>query len=384
LSKSYLMINRAHENTIRKKLFQGKTIILLGPRQSGKTTLLQKICNEDDVSLKWFNADEPDIREMLSNTTSTRLKNLIGNNSLVVIDEAQRIENIGLTLKLIHDNYPSIQLIASGSSSFELANLINEPMTGRKWEFFLYPLSVAELSDHNGILEESRLLEDRLIFGCYPDVVNHQQERKDILVQLTDSYLYKDILTWENLKKPMKLENLLRALAFQIGSEVSYNELGKICGLDSQTVERYIDLLEKSFIVFRLGALSRNLRNEIKKSRKIYFFDLGIRNSIINNFNELSLRNDKGQLWENFLVAERLKHNHYRNIHVNSYFWRTHYQQEIDYIEERDGKLYAFEFKWSDSQKKKLPSSFRQAYPNSDFQLISKENYIDFLISKPE
>jgi uncharacterized protein len=233
-------------------------------------------------------------------------------------------------------------------------------------------------------LEENRLLEDRLIFGCYPDVVNHQQERRDILIQLTDSYLYKDILTWENLKKPMKLENLLRALAFQIGAEVSYNELGKTCGLDSQTVERYIDLLEKSFIVFRLGALSRNLRNEIKKSRKIYFYDLGIRNCIINNFNEPALRNDIGQLWENFLVAERLKYNHYSNIHVNSYFWRTHNQQEIDYIEERDGKLYAFEFKWSDSKKKKLPSSFRQAYPNSDFHIISKENYTDFLISKSE
>ena len=378
------MINRVHESTIITKLFKGKTIILLGPRQSGKTTLLQKINNEIDVPTIWFNADEPDVRQMLSNTTSTRLKSLIGNNTLVIIDEAQRIENIGLTLKLINDNYPAIQLIASGSSSFELANLINEPMTGRKWEFYLYPLSIAELSDHNGILEENRLLEDRLIFGCYPDVVNHQQQRRDILIQLTDSYLYKDILTWENLKKPVKLENLLRALAFQIGAEVSYNELGKTCGLDSQTVERYIDLLEKSFIVFRLGALSRNLRNEIKKSRKIYFYDLGIRNSIINNFNEPVLRNDIGQLWENFLVAERLKYNHYRNIHVNAYFWRTHNQQEIDYIEERDGKLYAFEFKWSDSKKKKLPISFRKAYPNSDFQIISKENYTDFLISKPK
>ena len=384
MHKNYPMINRVHESTITKKLFKGKTIILLGPRQSGKTTLLQKISKEMDLPTKWFNADEPDVRQILSNTSSTRLKSLIGNNNLVIIDEAQRIENIGLTLKLIHDNYPAIQLIASGSSSFELANLINEPMTGRKWEFFLYPLSIAELSDHNGILEENRLLEDRLIFGCYPDVVNHQQERRDILIQLTDSYLYKDILTRENLKKPMKLENLLRALAFQIGAEVSYNELGKTCGLDSQTVERYIDLLEKSFIVFRLGALSRNLRNEIKKSRKIYFYDLGIRNSIINKFNEPALRNDIGQLWENFLVAERLKYNHYSNIHVNSYFWRTHNQQEIDYIEERDGKLYAFEFKWSDSQKKKLPLNFRQAYPNSDFQIISKENYTDFLILKPE
>jgi predicted AAA+ superfamily ATPase len=260
------MINRLLEDIISEKVFKGKVIIVTGPGQSGKTTLLRKICSTfASHSCQWFNADEPDIRSLLSNKTSTELKNLIGNYKLVVIDEAQRIENIGITLKLIYDNYPDIQLIASGSSSFELANQINEPLTGKKWEFFLFPLSFKELAGHFGQIEENQLLEDRLVYGSYPDVVNHPDEKRDILVQLSDSYLYKDILTWENLKKPMKLESLLRALAFQVGSEVSYNELGNSCGLNSQTVERYVNLLEKAFIIFKLGALSRNLRNESQK-----------------------------------------------------------------------------------------------------------------------
>jgi uncharacterized protein len=374
-----MMIARFLEKTVKEKLFSGKTIIVLGPRQSGKTTLLHKVCSEAGIPFKWFNGDEADVRLLLSNTTSTRLKSLIGNHRLVIIDEAQRIENIGLTLKLIHDNFREIQLIASGSSSFELANQINEPLTGRKWQYFLFPLSVAEIANQSGWLEEERLLEDRLIFGCYPEIVSHPTDRNSLLHQLSDSYLYKDILTWEYIKKPAKLENLLRALAFQIGSEVSYNELGITCGLDSQTVERYIDLLEKSFIVFRLPALSRNLRNEIRRSRKIYFFDLGIRNSIINNFNPLQMRNDIGGLWENFLVAERLKFIHYNHIYVNRYFWRTHQQQEIDYIEERDGILHAFEFKWSGKKTKKIPASFKNAYPDSDYEVITRESYAQFL-----
>jgi uncharacterized protein len=373
------MIDRILEDIISQKLYKGKAIIITGPRQSGKTTLLKKLRDNIDIPVKWFNGDEADVRILLSNTTSTQLRSLIANHKLVVIDEAQRIENIGLTVKLLTDNYPDIQVIASGSSSFELANRINEPLTGRKWEYHLFPFSYAELTRHFGHPEELRMLENRMIFGMYPEVVTTENEKKTILNQLADSYLYRDILIREKIKKPEKLENLLRALAFQIGSEVSFNELGKITGLDNETVEKYINLLEKTFIIFRLGSLSRNLRNELKKSRKIYFYDTGIRNSIINNYNPLKIRDDICPLWENFLVAERLKHTHYNNIYSNKYFWRTHQQQEIDYIEERDGKLFAFEFKWSNYSKEKMPLTFLKAYPDSITEFIDNQNFLPFL-----
>lgn len=373
------MIHRLLEEVVSQKLFKGKAIIITGPRQSGKTTLLRKLQRNTDIPIKWFNGDEADIRVLLSNTTSTQLKSLIGNHKLVVIDEAQRIENIGLTIKLLTDNYPEIQVIASGSSSFELANKINEPLTGRKWEYHLFPFSFAELVNHFGNPEELRMLENRMIFGMYPEVVTSEDDKRNLLNQLSDSYLYKDILTWGNIKKPDRLENLVRSLAFQIGSEVSYHELGNTTGLDNETVEKYISFLEKAFIIFRLGTLSRNLRNELKKSRKIYFYDLGIRNSIINNFNSLEFRNDVGALWENFLIAERIKHTHYNNFYSNRYFWRTHQQQEIDYIEERDGRLYAYEFKWTRRAKRKIPAAFTRAYPDSVTEFIDNENFMSFL-----
>jgi len=373
------MIHRTLEGIINQKLFKGKAIIITGPRQSGKTTLLRKLRDNIDIPVKWFNGDEADARILLSNTTSTQLKSLISNHKLVVIDEAQRIENIGLTIKLLTDNYPDIQVIASGSSSFELANRINEPLTGRKWEYHLFPFSYAELTSHFGYPEELRMLENRMIFGMYPEVVTTEDEKRIILNQLSDSYLYKDILIWENIKKPDKLESLLRALAFQVGSEVSFSELGNITGLDNETVEKYISLLEKTYIIFRLGSLSRNLRNELKKSRKIYFYDLGIRNIIINNFNSLEFRDDVGALWENFLIVERMKFTHYNNIYTNKYFWRTHQQQEIDYIEEHDGKLFAFEFKWSKYPKRKIPPAFLKAYLNCVTEFIDNQNFMSFL-----
>jgi len=373
------MINRLLEPILKIRLFKRKVLVVLGPRQSGKTTLIQNLVMTTGIDYKWFNGDEPDVRHILSNSTSTQLKSLIGDFRMVIIDEAQRIKNIGLTLKLLHDNFPEIQVIATGSSSFELANKINEPLTGRKWEYNLFPLSARELIIHFGKLEEERLLEDRLIFGSYPEIVSNSGEKRDLLQQLADSYLYKDILTWENLKKPGKLDDLLRALAWQIGSEVSYSELGNICSLDNETVEKYIDLLEKAFIVFRLGSFSRNLRNELKKSRKIYFYDLGIRNSIINNFNPISMRNDVGALWENYLVAERIKYTHYAGIYSNRYFWRTHQQREIDYIEERDGALFAWEFKWGSIKNVKIPLAFKNAYKESVFEVITRDNYHNFI-----
>ena len=308
---------------------------------------------------------------------------MIGKHKYLIIDEAQRIENIGLCIKLIYDNIDGVKVIATGSSAFELANKINEPLTGRKWEFFLYPISFGEMADHQGLIEENRLLHKRLIYGYYPEAVTMSGDEKEILHQLADSYLFKDILTWENVQKPERLEILLQALAFQLGNEVSYHELSKTTGLDKETVERYIILLERAFIVFRLRSFSRNLRTELKKSRKIYFYDNGLRNSLIRNFNPPELRNDIGALWENFLITERMKYLHQYQIYTNRYFWRTHSNQEIDYLEERDGKLFAFEFKWNVQSKAKFPKTFAATYPQSETRLITPANFHGFIYDPP-
>lgn len=375
------MIQRILGKNIRKHLLDNKAIILMGPRQVGKTTLTKLLSKEMPQPVLWWNGDETDIRSLLENPTSTRLKQLIGSSKMLVIDEAQRIENIGLCIKLIVDNLPNVKVLATGSSAFELANRINEPLTGRKWEYLLLPFSYEEMCIHSGELEERRLLENRLIYGYYPDVVNSPGDEQPILKQLSSSYLYKDILTWQQIQKPAQLEKLVQTLAFQVGNEVSFHELGQLCGLDNQTVERYVDLLEKAFIVFRLGSLRRNLRNELKKSRKIYFYDNGLRNAIINNFNPMNLRADTGALWENFLVSERQKRLAYHEISVNRYFWRTHAQQEIDYIEERNGQLHAFEFKWNTTAKARIPKTFTRAYPDSTGKIITPDNLQDFLLS---
>lgn len=373
------MIKRILSERIRNKIGSNKAIILIGPRQSGKTTLLKSIVEQFDGKTLWLDGDEPDIRQTLPEATSTKLNQLIGDNKLIVVDESQRIENIGLCIKLIVDNIKNITVIASGSSSFELANKINEPLTGRKWMFYLYPLSFLELVSHSGLLEEKRLLENRLIYGYYPEVITNPGNEKELLAQLSDSYLYKDILTWERIRKPEKLERLLQAIAFQIGNEVSYSELGQITGLDNETVEKYIDLLEKAFIIFRLSSLSRNLRNELKRSRKIYFYDNGIRNIVIKSFNPLSLRNDTGALWENYLMSERIKYLHYSGTFTNRYFWRTSSQQEIDYIEERNEQFFAYEFKWNKKARIRFPKIFIENYQNSQTELITPDNYDSFL-----
>lgn len=372
------MVERFISNIIKLKLWCGKAIILMGARQTGKTTLLKSLFGGEDNVL-WLNGDEADIRDIFDNITSTRLKAIIGDKKVVVIDEAQRIENIGLKLKLITDNIPDVQLVATGSSSFELANKVNEPLTGRKWEYKIFPISFAEMVAKIGLIEEMRMLPHRLIYGYYPDVVTTQGSEKDILKQLSDSYLYKDILMWEQIKKPDKLLKLLQALAFQIGSQVSYNELAQLCGLDSKTVERYIILLEQTFVIFRLGSFSRNLRNELKSSRKIYFYDNGIRNAIIANFAQPETRTDMGALWENFVISERIKNNNYSGRWCNSWFWRTTKQQEIDYVEEEDGKISAFEFKWNKRAKAKIPTLFIDNY-NSNFSVIHPGNVDEFLL----
>src|ERR1700749_3071619 len=375
----YRLIKRAIYEQIIKNLFKGKAVIITGPRQAGKTTLLRTIMKESEKKVLYLNCDEPDIRPMLENASSTSLKALIGDNALILIDEAQRVKNVGLTLKLLVDNFKEIQIIATGSSALELANEINEPLTGRKREYHLYPFSTAEMVTNSSIIQETRLLEQRMIYGFYPDIVNSPAEAQTNLLDLGNNYLYKDVLSLQDVRKPALLERLLTALALQIGNEISYTEIGQTIGADNKTIDRYVELLEKCFVVFQLGVFSRNLRNEIKKGKKIYFYDNGIRNSIIKNFSPLSLRQDIGALWENFLVSERKKANHYANHYVNSYFWRTHQQQEIDMIEETGGKLYAWEFKWSENTKVKIPASFLEAYPGSITGTVNRQNYMDFL-----
>ncbi len=374
------MISRSIQQHIEQRLSPKKAAIILGPRQAGKSTMIKAIIENQSLAVKQYNGDEPQVRAAFQDVGVERLKSLVGNADLLVIDEAQRIENIGLALKIIIDQIGTVKILASGSSAFELANTINEPLTGRKWEYFLYPLSFGEMVKNTNIITEKSALEKRLLYGSYPEVVTSPGMEQDVLVSLTDSYLYKDILAWEKILKPQKLEKLIKALAFQIGNEVSYSELGQICELDKNTIEKYIGFLEKAFIVFRLSSFSRNLRNELKRSRKIYFYDVGIRNAVINQFSPVPLRQDIGQLWENYWIAERRKFMEYTQQKVNTYFWRTHAGQEIDYIEEANGKLTAFECKWNEKAKVKMPESFMEAYPDTALHKVSRANFEQFLM----
>jgi len=373
------MISRELEKQLVQHFFRGKIIMLSGARQVGKTTLIEMLLQKRKEKILYLNADETDVRELLTDTTSTSLKSIVGNHKIVFIDEAQRVKNIGITLKLFADQIKDVQVIVTGSSSFDLANEMNEPLTGRKYEFMLFPLSFSEMVEHHGQLEEKRLLEHRLIYGYYPEIVTKPGEEKELLKLLANSYLYRDLLTLEQIKKPVLLEKILRALALQLGSEVSYNEVAQLVNADQETVEKYIDLLEKSFVLFRLPAFSHNVRNEIKKGKKIYFYDNGIRNAIIGNFNLLINRNDTGALWENFLISERMKYLYYHNINVKRYFWRTVQQQEIDYIEEQERKLSAYEFKWNKKARAKFPKTFIRAYPDSETHLVTQGNFENFL-----
>ncbi len=373
------MVKRLLEENILAKLNKEKAIILLGPRQVGKTTLLKALFKNATETI-WLNADEIDVQSLFANISAKRLQAIIGNKKIIIIDEAQRIPEIGLRMKLITDQMPEVQLIATGSSAFELSNKLNEPLTGRKWEFKMYPISFQEMVNHHGLLDEMRLLPHRLIYGYYPDVVNHPGNEKEILKQLSDSYLYKDILLIDQIKKPEALVKLLQALAFQVGSQVSYLELAQVCGLDGKTIEKYMMLLEQSYIIFRLTSFSRNLRNELKKSRKIYFYDNGIRNALIANFNQIENRADIGALWENYLVSERVKYLAYQQKWVNHWYWRTTEQQEIDYLEEENGKLTAYEFKWSPTAKVSIPNAFKQSYPLAEINIIHRENFYEFLV----
>jgi predicted AAA+ superfamily ATPase len=369
------MFPRILENRIREKIGGGKAIVLVGARQVGKTTLIRSILK--GIDFLFLDADDPTIRSMLTNPNTEQIRTILSDNKIVFIDEAQRISGIGLTLKIITDQFKDVQLFVSGSSSFDLGNALNEPLTGRKWEYELFPISWEEYENKIGFIKSEQQLENRLLYGFYPEVINNQGKERETLNSLVNSYLYRDILAFSDIRKPEVLEKLLQALALQMGSEVNYNELSQIVGINKVTVQKYIEILEKGYIVFKLNSFSRNLRNEIKQNRKIYFYDNGIRNMIIGNFNPLELRVDKGALWENFLVSERKKQNHYKDTFSKMYFWRTKQQQEIDFVEESNGQIFGFEFKWN-SKKSIFPQKFIETY-NAETFLINKENFRDFV-----
>lgn len=373
------MIQRQLVKIVESRLFRKKAIIIVGPRQVGKTTLLKMLADKSDRRVLNWNCDEPDVRQKLTEPTSTQLGAETANADIIFIDEAQRVQNIGITLKLLTDNFPDKQIVVTGSSALELSNSINEPLTGRKYEYVMFPISAEELIDNHGAQVERRLLERRMIYGSYPEVITNEGDEKEILTNIVGSYLYKDIFSFQDVRKPEIIEQLLQALALQIGSEVSFNELGKLVGLNSLTVQRYIDLMEKSYIIFHLRSYSRNVRSELKKSRKIYFYDNGVRNAILGDFKPLDLRQDNGALWENYIISERLKHNAYNMFYGKSYFWRTIQQQEVDYIEDVDGTLHAYEFKWNTTRQPRLSETFARNYPNHTFTVVTPNNYQDFL-----
>lgn len=371
------MYARTLQPAIEKRVGSGKAIIVTGPRQVGKTTLMKTIFGSR--SYLFLNGDDPSTREMLTNAGTEHIRAILCSYERVFIDEAQRIPDIGITMKIITDQFPQVQLFASGSSSFDIANQLNEPLTGRKWEYELYPISWEEFEQHKGYFAAQQQLENRLIYGFYPDVLTSPGDEIPVLRNLVNSYLYRDLLIYGGIKKTDALDKLVRALAFQVGSEVNYSELAQTTGLDGKTVSRYIDILEKGYVIFRLGSFSRNLRNEIRKNNKIYFYDNGLLNMITGNFNSFGMRADKGALWENFLISERIKQMAYKESLARAYFWRTKQQQEVDWVEDSGGKISGYEFKWDARGKNRFPLTFTKAY-EAETKTIDRNNFREFVI----
>lgn len=366
---------------LKKVLSSGKAVVIYGPRRCGKTTLIKKFLEKSKKKSLFVNGEDITIQQYLGSQSIEKLKSFIGKNNLLVIDEAQKIRNIGLNLKLIVDNIKNIEIIATGSSAFDLANNLGEPLTGRKYTLKIFPLAQMEIKSVEKPFQTEANLESRLIFGSYPEVVviNDNEKRRYYLKEIVNSYLYKDILELEGLRKSSKLVRLLQLLAFQIGKEVSFQELGSQLGMSKNTVDRYLDLLEKSFVIFKISGFSRNLRKEISKNPRYYFYDNGVRNALINNFNPLSIRDDVGMLWENYVIIERLKKQEYLGVFSNNYFWRTYDQKEIDWIEDRDGKLFGYEIKWA-KDKKRPPKEWLETYKNAEYKVINRDNYLEFIL----
>jgi predicted AAA+ superfamily ATPase len=376
-----MFILRIISKTIKEKLQKSnKVVLLFGARQLGKTLLSKRIIKDLGLKTLTVNADQLKYHEVLTSRDLNKLQALVAGYDLLFIDEAQRIPDLGVNLKIMADEIPELKILVTGSSSFKIANEVNESLTGRKWEYLLYPLSFQELTNNKNTFEINDELENLLIHGSYPEVYTtiNKTEKEELLNNLTDSYLYKDILELSNIKHPRKIKDLLRLLAYQIGSEVSVFEISKALGINRETVENYLDLLEKSYVIFRLSGYSNNLRKEIRKQNKYYFYDLGIRNAIIENFKYIKLRNDIGNLWENFIISERKKYLEYNKISTNVYFWRTYTGVELDYIEEFNGEIHGYEIKWNKTRAVP-PKTWRESYPDANYKLITKDNYISFL-----
>jgi predicted AAA+ superfamily ATPase len=372
---------------IERTLLQGlnlstdpkKAIIILGPRQAGKTTLVKTFANSLKSEYTYISGDDPTIRNLWKPENVTTVIQLIGNKKLVIIDEAQALENIGLLVKLLIDRELDYQFVITGSSALELANQTFESLTGRYKDYRLLPVSLDEIRKTYGLMEVIENLPNRLVFGSYPEVVTKAEMARDVVVNIAQSYLYKDILSLSGLRKPQILDNLLKALSWQVGSQVSYSELSRSLGIDVKTIDHYINILEKNFVLFVLPSFARNLRSELTRSKKIYFYDNGIRNTVINNFSSIPMRSDVGQLWENYLISERIKWLKNNNIQANQYFWRTVNQTEIDYIEETDGRISAFEFKYNPKNKAKISGSFIETYQPVETKQIHQENFWEWL-----
>lgn len=372
-------ITRQIAKEIQKDCFKGKVILLLGARQVGKSTLIKMLPFDKGIETLWLDGENADVHLLLENANSERLKQIAANHKVIVIDEAQKINAIGSILKLFSDYHKDIQVIASGSSSFELRNSLNEPLTGRKFEFNLYPISFQEMVNHTNLIMEIRQLPQRLRYGYYPEIVTGIGNEERLLKFLSESYLYKDIFLFKGIKKPEKILELLKLLAWQIGSEVNYNELSKTLKIDNQTIESYVNMLEQAFVIYKLNAFNTNQRKELKKSKKIYFNDLGIRNALINDFRPIEIRNDNGVLFENFVINEFRKQNEYQQVYANLYFWRTTDQKEIDLVIEKNGMLHTFEIKWNPNKKAVLTKSFSNIYPNYTFDVINNSNFFEFV-----
>ncbi|MEX0968016.1 MAG: ATP-binding protein [Bacteroidia bacterium] len=373
------MIKRVQLEFAIERLFKGKALIIFGGRQVGKTTFCEQLLVRVDRKTLRLNGDDADTRELLRQPNATLLRQIIGDHEILFIDEAQRIEEAGLLLKIIVDQIPEVQVIATGSSSFELAGSINEPLTGRKYVLQLSPFSFQELIQETDFLTERRLLEQRLVYGAYPEIVVKPQQAEEHLKLIAESYLYKDLFQLEKIKKPRLFQKIVKALALQVQNEVSSQEISRLVQADGKTVEKYIDLLEQAFVIFILPSYSRNVRNEIRKGKKIYFYDNGIINAITGNFNPVISRSDIGALWENYVVSERRKFLQQQNINAATYFWRTTQKQEIDYIEETSDELLAAEIKWNPKTKAKIPLTFKNAYPEAKTKLITPDNFYEFL-----
>lgn len=375
------LLKRQIENQVIEYLVPNKVVVLLGPRRVGKTVLIQQILEKISEPYLLLHGEDQDVRRQLEYRSTQRYKNLLGGKSLLIIDEAQKIPDIGNILKLMVDTIEGIKILATGSSAFDLEKFTGEPLTGRKMTFNLLALSEEELNQTENIFQKNANLRHRLVYGNYPELIHipDLNKKKIYLDDLINSYLLKDILEFDLIRNSDKILQLLRLIAYQVGGEISYTELGKQLGMSKNTVERYLDLLAKVFIIHSVGAWSRNLRKEIVKGRRWYFYDNGIRNALIGNMNDIENRNDIGILWENYIVSERIKYQKYNNMLVYNYFWRTYDQQEIDWIEDRGGKLYAYEFKWKSKRKAKFPKIFQETYPESSFKVINNENYLEWL-----